>query len=54
LDLQLELGPSPLAELGVISDHVAASHPDPLRDQPVLLQFLDKLHLDAEGLENKP
>jgi hypothetical protein len=25
-----------------------------LRDQPVLLQLLGKLHLDAEGLEDKP
>jgi len=49
-DLQLELGPPPVAALGVVSDRVAGPHADPLRNRPVLLQLLGELHLDAEGL----
>ena len=31
---ELELGPPPVASLGVISDRVAGSHPHPLGDRP--------------------
>ena len=48
-DLELELGPPPVAALGVVADGVAGPHPDPLRDRPVLLQLLGQLDLDAEG-----
>ena len=49
-DLQLELGPPPVAALGVVADRVAGPHPDPLRDRSVLLQLLGQLDLDAESL----
>ena len=49
-DLELELGPPPVAALGVVADGVAGPHPDPLRDRSVLLQLLCELDLDAEGL----
>ncbi len=48
--LQLELGPPPVVALWAVSDCVAGSRQDPLRDQPVLLQVRGELHLDAEGL----
>jgi len=48
-DLQLELGPPPVAALSVVADCVAGPHSDPLRDWPVLLQLLGELDLDTEG-----
>ena len=50
--LQLELGPPPVAPLGVVADGVARPHPEPLGDRPVLLQLLGQLALDAERLES--
>jgi hypothetical protein len=48
--LQLELGPPPVAPLGVVADRVARAHADPLRDRPVLLQLLGQLRFDAKCL----
>ena len=48
--LELELGPPPVAALGVVADGVAGPHPDPLRDRTILLQLLRELGLDSEGL----
>ena len=50
--LQLELGPPPVAPLGVVADGVARAHPEPLGDRSVLLQLLGELALDAERLES--
>ena len=50
--LQLELGPPPVAPLGVVADGVAGAHPEPLGDRPVLLQLLGELALDAERLQS--
>ena len=49
--LQLELGPPPVAPLGVVADCVARPHPEPLRDRSVLLQLFGQLSLDAERLQ---
>ena len=48
--LELELGPPPVAPLGVVSDGVAGPHAEPLGDGTVLLQLLGQLGLDAERL----
>ena len=52
VSLQLELGPPPVAPLGVVADGVARPHPEPLGDRSVLLQLLRELSLDAERLES--
>ena len=52
VSLQLELGPPPVAPLGVVADGVARPHPEPLGDRSVLLQLLGELALDAERLES--
>merc|ERR550534_928702 len=40
MDLELELGSSPVTPFGVVTDRVARSHSDPLRDGPILLLLL--------------
>lgn len=47
---ELELGPPPVASLGVVSDRVASSHPHPLGDRPVLFLLLRQHFLDLESL----
>jgi hypothetical protein len=37
MDLMLEFGLHPGVKLAIASDIVALPHPDPLRDQPVLV-----------------
>jgi hypothetical protein len=48
--LQLQLGPPPVAPLGVVADGVAGPHADPLGNGPVLLELLGQLRLNPEGL----
>jgi hypothetical protein len=50
LDLQLDLGTPPVVLLGIVLDHVAGPHMDPLSDWPVLFHVLGKLCPDEEGL----
>jgi len=47
---ELELGPPPVASLGIISDRVAGSHPHPLGDRPVLFLLLRQHFLDLQSL----
>ncbi len=49
-DLQLDLGTPPVVLLGIVSDHVAGPHTDPLSDWPVLLHLLGELCPGEEGL----
>jgi hypothetical protein len=49
-DLQFDLGTPPVVLLGIVSDHVAGPHTDPLRDWLVLLHLLGELCPGEEGL----
>jgi len=49
--LQLQLGTPPMSPLGVVTNRVSGTHPDPLRDGAILLPLLGKLLLDPEGLQ---
>ena len=48
--LELELGPPPVAPLGVVADGAASLAAGPLGKGTVLLQLASELALDAEGL----
>jgi len=48
--LQLQFGASPMSPLGIVSDSIAGSHPDPLWNGTILLSFLGKLSLDSKCL----
>ena len=50
--LQAELSSSPVSSLGVVSDGVASSHSDPLRNRAVLLDLLTKRTLELETLDS--
>jgi hypothetical protein len=51
-DLQAELGSSPVSSLGVVSDGIASSHSDPLRDRAILLNLLSENALELETLDS--
>lgn len=48
-DLDVELGTSPVAALGIVSDLVVSSHPDPVRDRSVLFLLLSENALGFES-----
>jgi len=47
-NLKLELRASPMTPLGVVSDRVPRSHPDPLWNRSVLLLLLRQHFLDLQ------
>lgn len=47
--LQLQLGPSPVSPLGVISNGVTSPHSNPLRNRTILPLSLGEFPLDDEG-----
>jgi len=48
-NLKLELGSPPVTPLGVVTDRVACSHPDPLRNRPVLFLLLRQHLFNFQG-----
>lgn len=50
MNLQLQLGSSPMSPLGIVSDRVTGLHANPLRYGSVLLLLFSKLPLDSESL----
>lgn len=50
MNLQLQLSASPVTSLGVVSDLVASTHSNPLRNWTILLELLCKLLFDSECL----
>lgn len=48
--LQAQLSSSPVSSLGVVSDLVVSSQPDPLGERSVLLRSLGELLLDLKSL----
>jgi len=47
--LQLQLGPSPVSPLGIVSDSVTSPHSNPLRNRTILLLSLGEFPLNNEG-----
>lgn len=50
MNLQLELGSSPMSPLGVVSNGVAGLHSNPLWDWTILLLLLRQFSLNSKGL----